>query len=136
MATEGYVHVVVFANRNPKIDEQEFNHHWQNEHSTICAPWLRRHSVVNYSQHHTTSAWKDRAKNTGLPIVSYDGMAHFWYKTFEDFERAYEDQYYKDVVRKDEEYLFDLNSISITIGVDYCVIEDAKVVEEHQKGRI
>jgi hypothetical protein len=47
----------------------------------------------------------------------------------EDFERAYEDQYYLDVVKMDEEYLFDVGSVVVTGGTERVVIEDGKVVD-------
>jgi hypothetical protein len=64
--------------------------------------------------------------------VPCDGIADFWYKSYEDFEKAYEDEYYLNVVKKDEEYLFDMDSLAITTGTERTVIEDGKVVG--QKG--
>lgn len=66
-----------------------------------------------------------------MPTHSYDGTADFWVRKYEDFEKAYEDPFYLEVVKKDGEYLFDPNSLRVTAGVDYCVIEDGKVVQEH-----
>ena len=63
-----------------------------------------------------------------MPTLSYDGQADFWVRNYEDFEKAYEDPFYLEVVKKDEEYLFDLESLRVTAGVEYCVIEDGKVV--------
>lgn len=77
------------------------------------------------SKYHTTSKHKALLK---LPTLSYDGMADFWVRNYEDFEKAYEDPFYLEVVKKDEEYLFDLESLRVTAGVEYCVIEDGKVV--------
>lgn len=34
-------------------------------------------------------------------------------------------------MKKDEEYMFDLESIRITVGVDVCVLEEGKIVERH-----
>jgi hypothetical protein len=60
--------------------------------------------------------------------MPYDGIADFWYNSYEDFEKAYEDEYYVNVVKKDEEYLFDMESLAITTGVERSIIEDGKVV--------
>lgn len=76
-------------------------------------------------QYHTTSAYKSRLTQSAL---SYDGIADFWYKSFEDFEKAYEDSYYLQVVKKDEGYLFDSSGIVVTAGVDVPVIENGGVV--------
>lgn len=53
----------------------------------------------------------------------------FWYKSFEDFENAYEDDYYLNVVKRDEEYLFEIESLVVTAGVEQAVIKDGKVVD-------
>jgi hypothetical protein len=66
--------------------------------------------------------------------LSYDGIADFWYKSFEDFEKAYKDEYYDDVVKKDEEYLFDMTSVNVTAGIERAVIENGKVVEQEERG--
>ena len=68
-----------------------------------------------------------------MPTLSYDGMADFWVRKYEDFEKAYEDPFYLEVVKKDEEYLFDMESLRVTAGVDICVMEDGKVVQEHAR---
>lgn len=69
-------------------------------------------------------------------ILQYDGIADFWYKSFEDFERAYEDDFYLDVVKKDEEYLFDMESLAVTAGVEQVVIAGGKVIDEQEQGKI
>ncbi|CAN9428601.1 unnamed protein product [Alternaria sp. RS040] len=130
MSTEELVRVTVLASRNPKLSENEFNDHWANKHGPLITSWLQRHGIVKYVQYHTTSKHKALLK---LPTLSYDGMADFWVRNFEDFEKAYEDPFYLEVVKKDEEYLFDLESLRVTAGVEYCVIEDGKVVQEHAR---
>jgi hypothetical protein len=69
---------------------------------------------------------KSRLTQSALP---YDGIADFWYKSFEDFESAYADEFYMNVVKKDEEYLFDMESLAITAGVEQVVIEGGEVVD-------
>ncbi|CAI9633367.1 hypothetical protein GT037_008905 [Alternaria burnsii] len=130
MSTEELVRVTVLANRNPKLSETEFNDHWANKHGPLITSWLQRHGIVKYVQYHTTSKHKALLK---LPTLSYDGMADFWVRNFEDFQKAYEDPFYLDVVKKDEEYLFDLESLRVTAGVEYYVIEDGKVMQEHAR---
>lgn len=65
-----------------------------------------------------------------LPTLSYDGVADFWVKKYEDFENAYSDPYYLDVVKKDEEYLFDMPTLRLTAGIELVIIDDGKVVED------
>lgn len=68
-----------------------------------------------------------------MAVLTYDAMADFWYKSFEDYQKAYSDEYYLDVVKKDQEYLFDAKTLRVTVGVDICVIDGGKVVEEREK---
>jgi len=58
-------------------------------------------------------------------------MADFWVSKYEDFEKAYEDPFYAEVVKKDEEYLFDTDSLRAMVGVEVVVIEGGEVVKEH-----
>lgn len=60
-------------------------------------------------------------------------MADFYVKDYKDFEQAYEDRYYKDVVKPDEEYLFDVENMRVMIGTETCVIEGGKILEGHGK---
>jgi hypothetical protein len=64
-----------------------------------------------------------------MSTLPYDGIADFWYRSFEDFENAYKDEYYLNVVKRDEEYLFDMESLAITAGLEQPIIEDGEVVE-------
>jgi len=64
-----------------------------------------------------------------MPTLSYDGVADFYVKSLEDFKKAYDDPYYKDVVKKDEEYLFDVKNMHIMIGTETHVIDGSNIVE-------
>ncbi|KAF3011141.1 hypothetical protein E8E13_011455 [Curvularia kusanoi] len=69
---------------------------------------------------------------TGVALpttLSYDGSADFYVRRYEDFEDAYEDPYYKDVIKPDEEYLFDVDNMRVMVGTETCVIEDGRIVE-------
>jgi len=56
-------------------------------------------------------------------------MADFYVKKYKDFEKAYDDPYYKNVVKPDEEYLFDVQNMRVMVGMETCVIEEGKIVE-------
>lgn len=58
-------------------------------------------------------------------------MADFYVKSYGDFEAAYKDPFYIDVVKKDEQYLFDVETMLVTVGVEVGIIEDGKKVEDH-----
>jgi hypothetical protein len=69
---------------------------------------------------------------TGRSPLSYDGMADFYVKKYEDFEAAFLDPYYLEIIQPDEKILIDMDTIAVTIGVDYIVIADNKTVTEHE----
>lgn len=58
-------------------------------------------------------------------------MADFYVKRYEDFEKAYEDPYYKEKVKPDEEYLFDVQKMRVMVGTEMSVIEDGNIVQGH-----
>jgi hypothetical protein len=70
---------------------------------------------------------------TGRKPMAYDGMGDFWVKKYEDFEAAFLDPYYQKVIQPDEKNLTDMDSISVTIGVEYIIIEDGQIVQEHSR---
>lgn len=88
-------------------------------------------------QYHTTSELKDLAKNAGAgaasgkPAMSYDGTADFWVRKYEDFENAFLDAEYLEKIKADEMIFIDVKSAVVTVGVEYLVIDDGKVVENH-----
>jgi len=86
---------------------------------------------------HTTSESKVLGKKmsdaTGRPMLHYDGMGNFWAKDYQDFENAYLDEEYQAKIRPDELKLIDMESIAVTIGVEYCVTDGGKLVEGHER---
>ncbi|KAF1357566.1 hypothetical protein EJ07DRAFT_167486 [Lizonia empirigonia] len=126
MSTENLIRITVLANRNPNISEAEFHKHWTEKHAPLVSSWLQRHGIVKYIQYHTRSTHKNLSRQNTL---SYAGMADFYVRQYEDFEKAYEDPYYTDVVKPDEGYLFDVEQMRVMVGTETCVIEGGKIVE-------
>ena len=93
--------------------------------------------LVNQNQYHTTSEFKSLGQKmfdaTGRSPLSYDGMGDFWVRKYEDFEAAFLDPHYQAVIQPDEKNLIDMDSIAVTIGVEYIVIEEGKIVETHAR---
>jgi hypothetical protein len=50
MSAKNLIRITVFANRNPKISEEEFHKHWAEKHAPLVSSWLQRHGVVKYTQ--------------------------------------------------------------------------------------
>ena len=68
-----------------------------------------------------------------MPTLSYDGVADFYVKSLEGFKKAYEDPYYKNTVKPDEEYLFDVKNMRIMVGTETHVIEEGKIVQSRSQ---
>ena len=150
MSTEGLTRISVFANRNPSLSEEEFHAHWTEKHGPLVSSWLQKHGIIRYTQvlpppsptvaltdafqYHTPASHGDYiTQNFSIPTLSYDGVADFYVKSLEDFKEAYEDPYYEDVVKKDEEYLFDVKNMRIMVGTETRIIEGSKIVQDHSQ---
>ncbi|KAF2840325.1 hypothetical protein M501DRAFT_1015385 [Patellaria atrata CBS 101060] len=135
MSTEQYIRVQVFVNRREGLSEEEFNRYWAHEHGPLATEWLRRCGIIKYTQYHTTSEHKALGKKmldaTGREALEFDGAADFYVQKYEDFESAFLDQEYQDKIRPDELKLIDMDTIRVTIGVEYIVIDEGKMVREH-----
>lgn len=92
---------------------------------------------TNTTKYHTTSEHKNLAKKmsdaVGRPMLGYDGMGDFWVRKYEDFEAAFLDPEYQEKIRPDELNLIDMDTIAVTVGVEFVAIDDGKVVESHQR---
>jgi len=97
---------------------------------------FRRNAFLMRGPVHTTSEHKALAKKmsdaVGRPLLEHDGMGDFWVHKYEDFEAAFLDAEYQETIRPDELKLIDMDSIAVTVGVEYVVIDDGKVVDKHQ----
>lgn len=54
-------------------------------------------------------------------------------RKYEDFENAFLDPEYQERIRPDELKLIDMDTIAVTVGVEYVAIDDGKVVQEHSR---
>ncbi|KAF2743270.1 hypothetical protein M011DRAFT_471436 [Sporormia fimetaria CBS 119925] len=137
MSTEPLVRVSICVNRKPGMLEEEFHKYWAYKHGPLVRDWLQRSGVVKYVQYHTASKHKDLGSKmfaaTGRSPLHYDGMADFWVRKYEDFEAAFLDPYYQQVTQPDERGLFDMDTLAVTIGVEYIVLEDGEKVEKHSR---
>ena len=70
----------------------------------------------------------------GRSPLPYDGMGDFWVKKYEDVEAAFLGPYYQRVIQPDEKNLIDMESIAVTTGVKYAVIEGGEIKTAHERG--
>jgi hypothetical protein len=57
-------------------------------------------------------------------------MGEFWVRKYEDFEAAFLDPEYQEKIRPDELKLIDMDSVVMTVGVEFVGIEDGKIAGE------
>lgn len=70
---------------------------------------------------------------TGRVPLAYDGIGDFWVRKYENFEAAFLDPYYQKAIQPDEKNLIDMNTIAVTMGVEYIVLEDGKIIDTHSR---
>lgn len=63
--------------------------------------------------------------------MEFDGAAEFWVRDLETLANMSSDPEYIEVIQPDEDNFIDKKSMRMLIGVDYVVVEDAKLVKEH-----
>ncbi|KAK0391454.1 hypothetical protein NLU13_0955 [Sarocladium strictum] len=136
-STEPLIRISVCIHRRKGISEEDFHRYWAHEHGPLAAEWLKRCGIVKYVQYHTSSEHRSLAKKmadaVGRPVLDWDGMADFYVRRYEDFEAAFLDSEYMDRIRPDEIKLIDMDTVRLTIGVDFVCINDGEVVEQHQR---
>jgi hypothetical protein len=153
-STEPLIRISICVHRRPGISEDNFHSYWAHEHGPLAAEWLKRCGIVKYvqvclfnrryrdptdddCQYHTSTAHRDLAKKmsdaVGRPVLDWDGIADFYVRKYEDFEAAFLDSEYLERIRPDEVKLINMESIRLTVGVDYVCIDEGEIVEKHER---
>lgn len=112
---------ISFLKKRPDITHAQFYHHWSTIHGPLALPWMKRHKFRSYTQYHTLPSLN--APGTFSPIGpenpdgqnadilrEYDGAAVVEVDSLETFQKAFEDQYYKNVIAEDEKLFLDKES--------------------------
>ncbi|KAF2399758.1 hypothetical protein EJ06DRAFT_556880 [Trichodelitschia bisporula] len=103
--------VSIYYKRLPNLTEEAFLDHWHKIHGPLCAPWLVKYGVADYQQFHTPSLQRaefaaDSNRTFSAP-VPFDGEAAFLVADWRRFMSGFNDPYYMDVIRPDEEKFAD-----------------------------
>lgn len=115
-------------------------------HGPTCVPWALHYNFIEYTQFHTTSSLRSTLANgrdgqfkTSSPFEAY---VDFYVHDYNDYIRAFHDEYYLEVIAKDEDNFVDkghmgdrqggydigqVRAIS-TMGICRSIIKDGKVV--------
>lgn len=108
---------ISFLKKRADISHAEFYHHWSTTHATLALPWMKRHGFRSYTQYHSLPELN--AAGVFAPIGpekiggdtdilrGYDGAAVIEVDSLEVFQKAFEDEYYKEVIAVDEKAFLD-----------------------------
>ena len=154
-STEPLIRISICIHRRAGISEEAFHQYWAHEHGPLAAEWLKRCGGVKYVQvrkticqveqdsnpdemlkYHTSSEHRNLAKKmadaVGRPVMDWDGIADFYVRKYEDFEDAFLDSEYQERIRPDELKLIDMDTVRMTVGVDYVCINEGEIVESEE----
>ncbi|CAH0028886.1 unnamed protein product [Clonostachys rhizophaga] len=112
---------IAFLKKNPSLTHDEFYHHWSQVHGPLVKPWMEKHGITGYTQVNATPQLNDAAAATPLgpekkrdkgkggedPLGGFDGAAVIEAPSWDVLEGAFADEYYRDVIAKDEERFLD-----------------------------
>jgi hypothetical protein len=63
--------------------------------------------------------------------MQFDGCAEFWAYDVEVLRSLTADPFYIETIRPDEANFIDASTVKITLGVDYFIVDNNNLVEEH-----
>ncbi|KAL2208470.1 hypothetical protein CC79DRAFT_1395462 [Sarocladium strictum] len=136
-STEPLIRISICIHRRQGVSEDEFHQYWAHEHGPLAAEWLKRCGIVKYVQYHTSSKHRELARKmseaVGRPVLDWDGIADFYVHKYEDFEAAFLDSEYRERIRPDELKLIDMETVRMTVGVDYVCIDEGHIQEKHER---
>jgi hypothetical protein len=84
-------------------------------------------------QVHTTDETKALFAGAGSGALSCDGIADVYVKDFATYREAFKDPHYVEKIAPDEARFLNREKTLVTLGYDYVVIEDGKLVGTHER---
>lgn len=98
----------------------------------FCNIASRRRPNTFSIQYHSTPEFRDQGKVEGAPpTLEYDGSSEYWARDMQTFENMLADKDYQTKIAPDEANFLDPQSVKMTIGVEYIVVENQNAVTEH-----
>jgi hypothetical protein len=109
---------ISFLKKRPDITHEQFYHHWEKVHGPLAVPWMKRHGFRSYTQYHSLPSLNaagifapigpenPNGQNADI-LRKYDGAAVVEVDTLEAFQKAFEDEYYRNVIAEDEKLFLD-----------------------------
>lgn len=136
----GEFRVTILVYRNPKLTSSQFHHHWTNVHVPKVSAHLAKFGITRYRQYHTPHSLQGTLVKS-LPsleldedrFADYDGMVELLMPDLGCYERAMNDQYYKDVIAPDELEFADMKKSKVLVGWEETYVENGKAVNRTQQ---
>lgn len=94
-----------------------FSTHWYHTHGPLCVPWALHYNIVEYTQYltppdlQTTLARGKDSQGGARGVSTFGACADFYVRDYEDYLRAFRDEYYLEVVAKDEDKFIDKGQV-------------------------
>ena len=137
--TQRLLRVTLLAYRNPNLTEAEFHDYWTNVHARNVSAHLAKFGIVSYRQYHCPVALR-KSFVKDIPSLGkgedmdagYDGFVELLMPSLECYEKALQDEYYVNVVSKDDQYFADMGKSKILVGWEEHYVVDGKVVNLSQ----
>lgn len=124
------IQIITYIRRALKLIIEQFYTRWRDVHAPIVAPWAQKYDILSYRQIHTagiitplpsffSAPNSSTKKELSKEPVQFDGTALFEVRSLEEFRRAFDDPYFKEVVEKDKWELIDKEGLGRGIVASY-----------------
>ncbi|KAF1954557.1 hypothetical protein CC80DRAFT_550164 [Byssothecium circinans] len=115
MTEKNSIQIIAYIKRNPALSLEEFYSHWREKHAPIIVPWAEKYGFRRYQQIHAAGTiLPNNIPTTSSPsapeneMEEFDGIAIFVVQSLEDLEAAFNDEYFRNVIQRDEKKFLDM----------------------------
>ncbi|RVD90445.1 uncharacterized protein DFL_001410 [Arthrobotrys flagrans] len=135
MNTEKFVRVTMLFKKNPNMSDEKFNEYWTHIHGPLCIDWMKKYGILKCTQKHINKDGMQYLATTlpTWPLSTFDAIEDFYVRELKDFTDAILDDFYQRTLLPDAGVFADAASIFLSVGDDYIIIDDGKVVEQHER---
>jgi hypothetical protein len=135
-----YIRVQLCLKKKDEVSDEFFHNYWKGNHVKLALENKKfRDKVIRYNQvrcvptsitnrsswqFHTSPKFKAQAKEFGIPVPEYDGIAEVWVKDIETWKEVVTDPDFVAAIAPDEDH-FIKAPIDIMLGYDNTVVGEA-----------
>ncbi|KAK6500988.1 hypothetical protein TWF506_003746 [Arthrobotrys conoides] len=135
MNTEKFVRITMLFKKNPNISFEKFHEYWAHIHGPMCVDWMKKYGILRWAQNHINKTGMEFVAKTlpSWPLTTFDAIEDFYVRDLKDFTDAISDDFYQTTLLPDAGVFADAASIFLAVGEDYLVIDDGKLVGDHER---